>query len=666
MIRNCLAASLDVVAVLLPILFVEETNMTQSTLRWRFSIKMCIASASTLLLMLLLCVDSHAAGDWETMTSFHRPFRDTKVAEWGKDWNVKDENGKPLICWFDAPWWDSMGSLYESHIIYRGKNPVAFDELLVNGETISSLVYPKGNILWYRLTPRKLQPDQIATLLIQFRENPNTPTKIEITTKDDSAYQHMVDFAKLDSQELINRVAMSKNLKTIHAWIEIRKDDFALQRVLFDGVDFTQWVTLEKPYGNVIPISLSLPGALVSGSEHHFFVEHSGGTCAISFRAYPSQFHFAIYEGPGSKNLKWHNFDISWHHRRPGVKEMIERWQEGIQVIAPCHGASTQYRNVPNVFADYLPDEPDIKDAVAHKEIKWVGQRLGLEAPNMNSIAERQSTSDQNTVNLIVVGKSNRPANFFAYGRIADLLATDYYCISSELQPLTCYVSARVTRIAGEPLASWSVIGCFSRLESQWKRFPTGQEMRYMALCSVAGGAQSLAYWMYPNGTKTKGPASNPELWRAMGRINGELKTAAHLLAKSYPVDSSIVNAPDSVITQVLRTVDDEATMLVLLNKNCRSHAAGMEIDRMKDFEIGLLLPPGTKAVSLCKLSMDGPVEIGDLKTSKENTTFQVKNLEEGDIYVVAHSREALARIRNIYRTNVQPNNQRASQLLSQ
>ena len=86
----------------------------------------------------------------------------------------------------------------------------------------------------------------------------------------------------------------------------------------------------------------------------------------------------------------------------------------------------------------------------------------------------------------------------------------------------------------------------------------------------------------------------------------------------------------------------------------------------MKDFEIGLLLPPGTKAVSLCKLSMDGPVEIGDLKTSKENATFQVKNLEEGDIYVVAHSREALARIRNIYRNNVQPNNQRASQLLSQ
>ena len=629
--------------------------------------KMRIASASTLLLMSLLCVDSHAAEGWETMTSFHRPFRETKVEDWGKDWNVTDEHGKRLTCWADDPQWDSLGSLYESHVIYRGKKPVAIDKLLVSGEPISSLVYPKGNILWYRLTPHKLQPDQIATLLIQYRDNPKTPTKIEITTKENSTYQHTVDFATLDSQELINRVVMSTNLKAIHAWIEIRKDDFALQRVLFDGVDFSQSAKLGKPYGNVVPISLSLPGPLVSGSEHHFLVEHSRGTSAISFRAYPGQFHCAIYEGPDSRNLKWHNFDISWHHRKPGVKEMVKRWQEGIQVIAPvhAHGASTEYRNVPNIFADYLPDEPDIREVAIHQEIKWWGQRLGLEAPNMNSIAQRQATSDQNTVNLIVVGKSNRPANFFVYGRIADLLATDYYCISSDLQPLTCYVSARVTRIAGEPLASWSVIGCFSRPKSQWKRFPTGQEMRYMALCSVAGGAQSLAYWMYPDGTQTRGPASSPELWHAMGQVNGELKTAAHLLAKSYPVDSSIVNTPDSVIAQVLRTVNDEATMLVLLNKNCRSHAAGMTVDSLKDFEISLLLPPGAKAVSLCKLSLDGPAEIKAFKTSPEYLTFQAKNLAEGDLYVVAHSREALARIHNIYRNNIQPNNQRASEIVS-
>ncbi len=185
-----------------------------------------------------------------------------------------------------------------------------------------------------------------------------------------------------------------------------------------------------------------------------------------------------------------------------------------------------------------------------------------------------------------------------------------------------------------------------------------------MALSSVAGGVQSLAYWMYPDGTKTKGPASSPELWNSMGRINGELKTVAHLLAKSYPVESSIVDTPDGVIAQVLRTVDDEATMIALLNKKCRSHAGGMDIPGIKDFEVSLPLPPGSKAVSLCKLSMDGPTEIKDFKANKEKVTFRVKNLAEGDIYVVAHSREAGEKIRDIYKNDILPNNQRASQFL--
>ena len=184
-----------------------------------------------------------------------------------------------------------------------------------------------------------------------------------------------------------------------------------------------------------------------------------------------------------------------------------------------------------------------------------------------------------------------------------------------------------------------------------------------MALGAVAGGAQSLAYWMYPDGTQTRGPATNPELWHAMGRVNGELATAAHLLAKSYPVDSAIVKVPERVIAQVLRTVDDEATMLVLLNKHCRSQADGMQVGRIVGFEVSLFLPPGAQAVSVCRLSADGPVGIDAFNAGQDSMTFRVKHLAEGDVYVVAHSREAMERIRSIYSNSVRPNNERASQL---
>ena len=622
-------------------------------------------SASILLIVFSLYVNSYAAGDWETMTSFHRPFRGTKVADWGNDWGVKDDTETLLTCWIDAPWWDDFGSLFESHIVYRGKTPITINRLLVNGKEIDSLIAPNSDIMWWRLSPRKLCSNQIVTLLIKFRRNPIKPVEIEFASNQNLIYKQTVDFAKLNSKELISRVVMSEDLKTIHVWIGKCDDNFAMQQVLFDGIDFIKSATVGKPYGNAIPISLELPGSLKRGSKHNVYIKHSRGRSAISFRAHPNTFHFAIYEGPDSENLKWHNFDISWHHRRPGVKEIIERWRNNIQVIAPYHQASTQFRNIPNICAGYLPDEPDIVDIFNHKDIKWMGQRLGLEAPRMNSIAEKQALSDQDTVNLVIVGKSNRPANFFTYGRIADILATDYYCISSDLQPLLCYPTARVTRIASEPLASWFVMGCFSRPESsEWKRFPSGNEMRYMALSAVAGGTQSLGYWMYPNGTQSKGSISNPELWNSMGKINGELKTVARLLAKSYPIDSVVVNTPGSVIAQVLRTVDDEATLLVLLNKKCRSSAAGFNIPAIKKFTVELSLPPGVEVASISRLSIDGPKEIKEFKAESGKISFRGREIKEGAVYVIAHSSETLKRMRSIYDDDVLPNNRMAADIL--
>jgi len=119
--------------------------------------------------------------DWEILTSFHRPFRGTKVKDWGNDWNVRDNSGKLLTPWCDAMW-KKMGSLYELYLIYRGKSPVSVDRVLIDGKEITSLYRPDGNISWHRITPRKLCSDQILTLLIKFRTNPVAPIEIEIIT----------------------------------------------------------------------------------------------------------------------------------------------------------------------------------------------------------------------------------------------------------------------------------------------------------------------------------------------------------------------------------------------------------------------------------------------------------------------------------------------------
>ena len=609
--------------------------------------------------------DNMRAGqDWELFSTTYRPdtnYQGSTEAHYNERWDWKDEKGKAIQFW---PEYFEEGGLLELYLLYRGKKVTTITELLVNGKDISETARQHySDIPWYRIAPKTNLTDQVVQVMMRFRRHPKNSIHLILKTGSDTVLDGNIEVSNLCADDLISRIGMSDDLSTINLWIA-GHDKLVLSQVMFDGIDITENIHTGSTYGRYTPLIVTLPGPLDKGSEHSLLVANTGGRNGIRFRAYPGQFHFIMFEGPASENLKWHNFDTSWHHRRPGIKELAKRWKEGIKVIAPYHEVSAQFRDVPNILADYLPDEPDAHDYLYHKDINPPWKRLGCECQNMSDLTERQRSSDQDTPNVMVVNGTFKPAEYFTYGRIADILAMDQYAVSAGRKLTEVYDTATVVRSAREPLSFWSILGCYSYVKGALRtRFPTGQEMRYMALGAVAAGTQSLAYWIYPDGTKTRGPATNPELWHEMGRINGELTTVAHLLAKSYPVDGSVVEAPPNVISQILRTIDDEATLLVLLNKNCHSRADGMQVDKLSNFVVSLLLPPGTEAVSLCKLSVDGPVAIDEFKMAQDRVTLQVKNLTEADIYVIAHSQEAMDKIWSTYRNSVHPNNQRASRL---
>jgi hypothetical protein len=189
--------------------------------------------------------------------------------------------------------------------------------------------------------------------------------------------------------------------------------------------------------------------------------------------------------------------------------------------------------------------------------------------------------------------------------------------------------------------------------------------MRYMALGAIATGTQTLGYWMYLNGSVHQGPATAPDVWYSMGQVNSEIKLIAHLLQKSYPVDKLALKTPENVAAEVLRTLDDEATILVLLNKGCVSDEKGVNVPAVKDFTFDLPLPPETKAEKVFKLSAKGPVEVKDFRTSGKKVTLSIKNFAEGDIYVVAHDKATFAAISKLYREEILPANKKALEFLN-
>ena len=622
---------------------------------------------TVLLLSLSVLFFSAEASDWVELSRFHRPYQGTEVQNWGKDWNVKTPDGKLLTSWaLRIPWWKDFGSLYETYVSYQGAEPTVLKQVLIDGKDAAGLTGHNNKIIWYRFYPERVQKGDTVTVLIQFRTMPQNPVQLELSDGAKKVYRQTVDFRTLQKEDLISRISMSPDMKTVYFWLKT-KQDLSVEKITFDGKNVKNVTKSGTLYGETIPFRLELNGPLKNGSRHILHLEHSKGKSTISFRAFPGNFNFAIYQGPSGQDLKAHNFDIFWSHRRQEPEQVKQYSKHGIHVISPFYDKPELYRDLPGLFADYLPDEPDIREVTKYKNIKWMGQRLGMEAPEMVRLSAAQERNTPSLISTIVVGKSNRPANFFTYRRISDLFAVEYYCISSDIQPLLCYPSARMIRIANEPLTSWFIAGCFSRpVNSKWKRFPTQSEIRYMTLSALAGGAQSMAFWMYPDGNGTRGPASNPALWNSMGLVNGEFKTAASLFAKSYPVKSSVITVPDDLLAQVLRTADDSATSVVLLNKNCRSDKNGMNIPAIPAFTASVILPENCTVNGITRLTVNGPENVTGYQQKGTVCRFPVKDLQEGAVYVLAHRRSVTEDLQKIWQQEILPNHRMAASILSE
>ena len=604
-----------------------------------------------------------SAGDWEQIASFYRPLRGTKVREWGRQWGIKGPDGKLLTPWVDCAWMENCCTTYEAYFLYRGSEPVTIGDVLLDGKPIAGCYRTAGNVVWHRVMPETVRRGEVVSLLVKFWYTPEKPVKITFVTGGKKGFSHTADFRRLSSSDLIRRITLSRDRKLLRLWVE---GDGEITRILFDGTDCGTRAKIGTFYGGTIPVTITFDEPLAKGSCHNVFVGRKKGGSAVTFRAFPHIFHTGIYNGPAGEGLKQHHFDACWS-LHPIPPETVKRFAaEGIFSISSVPVKKIgQYRGLPGMAVNYLPDEPDASEAMKFSNIRWMGQRLGMLAPEINGIAKTMSREAGELPNAVILDKTNRPANFFAYGRIADFTAIDYYCISSDLQPLTCYPSARVSRIAAEPLPSWIALGCFSRpTTSKWKRFPTAQEMHLMALSSLAGGAQSVAYWMYVDGSKTKGPQSNPGLWHDMGRLNGEMKMIAHLLESSYPADPSVVEAPQQVIASVLRTAGDEATVVILLNKNCRSDARGMHIPELPDFPVSLRLPDGARAAGLGRLSADGLSDCRIDGVEAGKVRFTVSALGDSAVYVIFHSAAAAEKVREIFDKVVRPGNLVADRIL--
>ena len=360
--------------------------------------------------------------------------------------------------------------------------------------------------------------------------------------------------------------------------------------------------------------------------------------------------------------MKWHHFDLLWDHGSTPVERILWNYRHGISSIFMLNGDYERYRDVPGVLADYLTDEPDVGDFMHYPKINPAYLRLGSNAPALNEMVARKNAGAQSLLNLSTIDGTFKPGEYYNYARITDVVVMDPYAVSAGRKVTEVYDLGNVVRAANEPGIFWSLIGCYAYKKAHWKRFPNRDELHFMVRSAVAAGTQTVGYWMYPDGTLTYGPISSPETWRTMGLVNGELKTAAHLLCKSCPAEIAM-KLPAGTDARLLRTVDDEASLLFFINTGCVSDAKGITIPPVGTFRAELPLPAGVTAAAVCRMTLDGPRRVPDFSVADGKVSFDVEGMTHSAFYVIAHHAAAAEKLEKIWETEVKPNHLMAEKL---
>ncbi|MDD6172801.1 MAG: hypothetical protein PUB86_00760 [Elusimicrobia bacterium] len=192
------------------------------------------------------------------------------------------------------------------------------------------------------------------------------------------------------------------------------------------------------------------------------------------------------------------------------------------------------------ILAFYLYDEPDVS-RVSWREVKKIDDKTKSAFPGHKT--------------AVVVGRGSHAKN---YCKSADILMIDWYPVPHlDLTSFGKQISEAKkimteSKTAGKPL--WGVVQSFDWREyKQYRpddkrigRFPTAEEMLFMAYHGLFEGAEGLFFFTF-NSNSVPLPQSKPEYWK-------RVKKAAKELQKILPIfESGVLENPPIASTGTLK-----------------------------------------------------------------------------------------------------------------
>ena len=480
----------------------------------------------------------------------------------------------------------SAGSLHV-YVKNVSQQPVRIQEIRLLGSTVRRLVsepLPMTNrkVYWFRIVPNPIGPGEVANILIRLAREPEERV-VKLAIEAGQAQPLEVPIALTRPQIALSYVSFSEDFKTIYAYVrkdapdappagsllaprERNKQSFAISKVLLDGQDVTGQCFIPNPefFHRLALVKIRLQEPLREGSVHTIKVRVGRlASTAYQVRTVRPLFVIGSYWVPPAE--EGYNLALSFAQAPKAWLDVVaERGLLGGGDYFPAHGQTEwdreslgQYLRAldkhPALHLVYLDDEPDCRD------FEYAGEKrteLGYTAMSMVRKMEFLREACPSHPTFIAIDNTWRPANYFVYGELADVMAPHWY--GNEISH-SAGQAAQVKR-AVEPRAAYYTPWLDSR-----KRPQTADDMRLRVYYPLSEGMKGIIYYSWKFAATTTADKGQ-ELRAGMAEMHKELQAVGRLLIKGERLP--IASSNDKPLKLSAFLCGDEAVVLMAINEN--------------------------------------------------------------------------------------------------
>jgi hypothetical protein len=411
-------------------------------------------------------------------------------------------------------------------------------------------------------------------------------------------------------------------------------------QILLDGQDITGQSTISADDSmDVLPVVCNLGSPLTKGSFHCFQAVYGDGSRASAgARVYAEELAYGLWGGPPAgatlEEGRAHVLDMGRHSMNQQVRGAsgandFMKSAEGLALLDQL-GIWRIHDEPDKAFGRlselFLCDEPDAGDAVVPSTVVPTYAQLGTLAMSLARRGNSFRPTYPTIPNILNLDSTFKPHNWYVYGQVADIFSADPYyqtrlADSYWTKPHQIPVYSKATYIYGvasvckagcEPKPLHLVLNCTRKQDgTKVFRWGTPEEKRIEVYYALAGGTKHFTYWWFtpisPTASGSCGITDEPEaaaLWREMGLLGAEARTAGPVLVRSCPAQVSVTPSPGLWVRSLISGLD--TLVLVCVNDDYANDRAGTSIRPLKDAQVKVDLPAWLSPVQVFEVDYKG------------------------------------------------------------